>query len=226
MLSGFSREPPQHAHPENHLKVKVRRKLAQLKATARKSAPDVSSSALVSRMVAEIKSEAIRGAMPNLTLMRKQANYLRRQGGGRAEKQAKQREDIVVRDSLKVRRRVGGFLGDLIGDVVEVCYLMLGRSRFFNFRSQVSKNDQRFLFFDSGKGDVRRIIVFATQENMQLLQECPEWYLDGTFKSRPLVFQQLYTVHAKLEVVRSREKLCLLFMLCSLGKTLCVIGSS
>ena len=34
---------------------------------------------------------------------------------------------------------------------------------------------------------------------MQLLKECPEWYLDGTFKTCPLVFQQVYTVHVKLE---------------------------
>ena len=60
---------------------------------------------LVSRMVADIKGEAVRGGLPNLTLMRKQVDYVRRQGEARSEKQAKQREDIVVRDSLKVRRR-------------------------------------------------------------------------------------------------------------------------
>ena len=33
---------------------------------------------------------------------------------------------------------------------------------------------------------------------MNLLKQCPEWFVDGTFDVCPTIFAQLYTVHVKL----------------------------
>ena len=51
------------------------------------------------------------------------------------------------------------------------------------------------MHFDSGFGESERLIVIATAENLKLLQGCPEWYLDGTFKVYPASFKQMYSVH-------------------------------
>ncbi|XP_018497615.1 uncharacterized protein LOC108865248 [Galendromus occidentalis] len=57
---------------------------------------------------------------------------------------------------------------------------------------------EQFLHYDSGVGDSKRIIVFATAKNLKLLRNCNEWFMDGTFKACPSIFYQLFTVHVKL----------------------------
>ena len=52
-----------------------------------------------------------------------------------------------------------------------------------------------FLKFDSGAGD-DRIIIFSTDRNLRLLAQSPNWHCDGTFKSCPPLFEQIYTVHS------------------------------
>lgn len=55
----------------------------------------------------------------------------------------------------------------------------------------------KFLLYDSYEdddvddGDDGRVIVFATQRNIQLLQRSPMWFLDGTFKTSPNLFTQV-----------------------------------
>lgn len=56
-----------------------------------------------------------------------------------------------------------------------------------------SKGDQ-FLLFDSGSSS-DRILIFSTEKNLELMQKCDHWYADGTFKSAPKPFQQVFTIH-------------------------------
>ncbi|CAG8591948.1 11212_t:CDS:2, partial [Cetraspora pellucida] len=44
--------------------------------------------------------------------------------------------------------------------------------------------------------DQSRILIFSTNENIKRLSEAPYWIMDGTFKTVPDVFYQLYTIHA------------------------------
>jgi len=37
--------------------------------------------------------------------------------------------------------------------------------------------------------------VFATKENLDLLSKSDHWFADGTFKSCPPLFTQVYTIH-------------------------------
>ena len=62
----------------------------------------------------------------------------------------------------------------------------------------MTSQNEAFLFYDSGEGDVNRLIIFATASNLTLLKECDELFVDGTFKVCPAVFHQLYTFHVKL----------------------------
>lgn len=54
--------------------------------------------------------------------------------------------------------------------------------------------NENFLLYDAGPVD-ERILIFTTEQNLQLLSNSKHWYIDGTFKTVPLLFQQLLTVH-------------------------------
>lgn len=62
---------------------------------------DVKSSAIVAQLVAEIKSEALRGALPNMRLLCKQVEYARREPGRAVPKGAAKRENISIPEDLK-----------------------------------------------------------------------------------------------------------------------------
>lgn len=50
--------------------------------------------------------------------------------------------------------------------------------------------------YDSGPNDSEnRILIFATDKNLEHMEKCEHWYADGTFKSSPSIFAQLYTIH-------------------------------
>ena len=52
-----------------------------------------------------------------------------------------------------------------------------------------------FLKWDSGPAN-DRILLFATDAGLDCLTRSEHWFADGTFKSRPLLFDQLFTIHA------------------------------
>jgi len=64
-------------------------------------------------------------------------------------------------------------------------------------RYQETLNGERFLLFDSGAEDAGRILIFATDQAIQLLQTSEDWFCDGTFSVCPEIFFQLYTIHAR-----------------------------
>ena len=51
-----------------------------------------------------------------------------------------------------------------------------------------------FLLFDSGPSP-HRILLFSTMENLRTLSQCDHWFMDGTFKSAPPLFTQIFSVH-------------------------------
>ncbi len=53
-----------------------------------------------------------------------------------------------------------------------------------------------FLRYDSGDQD--RILIFATDERLALLENNDHWFIDGTFDAVPLIYTQLFTIHARL----------------------------
>lgn len=63
---------------------------------------------------------------------------------------------------------------------------------------QQTSNGERFLLFDSGIGDENRIIIFATDQALQLMRNSEDWFCDGTFSVCPQIFFQLYTVHSRI----------------------------
>lgn len=58
--------------------------------------------------------------------------------------------------------------------------------------TQTTKGEN-FLLYDSGS-DAKRLLMFATAENLQFLSTCDSIYMDGTFDIAPPLFSQVYTI--------------------------------
>jgi hypothetical protein len=64
-------------------------------------------------------------------------------------------------------------------------------------------NGSPFLMKDFVAGG-DRILLFTTQANIQHLAQAPFWMMDGTFRTVPKIFGQLYTIHAPVGGENSR----------------------
>lgn len=62
---------------------------------------------------------------------------------------------------------------------------------------RVTHSNEPFLLHDSEDGP-NRILIFSTSTNLQLLSSAKRWFADGTFKSVPKLFSQLYTIHGDI----------------------------
>ena len=58
----------------------------------------------------------------------------------------------------------------------------------------VTLRGDNFLLHDSGPG-LEQVVLFSTARNLEYLSQSRNWFADGTFKSAPPLFQQLYTIH-------------------------------
>ena len=47
------------------------------------------------------------------------------------------------------------------------------------------------------------VAIFGTEDNLLLLGTCSEIYLDGTFKTAPHPYEQMFTIHGKY-----RDRVC------------------
>ncbi|CAB4493943.1 unnamed protein product [Rhizophagus irregularis] len=56
-------------------------------------------------------------------------------------------------------------------------------------------NGESFLAKEVEFGE-EKMMIFCTIPNLQYLQDAEYWLMDGTFKTVPLLFQQMYTIHA------------------------------
>lgn len=58
---------------------------------------------------------------------------------------------------------------------------------------KVTSNGENFLLYDGGDCQ-DRILLFSTHRNLQVLENSPHWFCDGTFKVVPSIFHQLFTI--------------------------------
>jgi hypothetical protein len=58
---------------------------------------------------------------------------------------------------------------------------------------KVTKTGIPFLLHDINKEE-KRSLIFTTKNNLDFLSESDVWMADGTFKSVPSLFSQLYTI--------------------------------
>ena len=73
---------------------------------------------------------------------------------------------------------------------------------------QKTAKGEQFLLYDCGAADAERFLIFGTQTNLQMLQSSMCWLADGTLKTAPALFAQVYVVHglgSLLVTPRQRE---------------------
>ncbi|KAL5245936.1 hypothetical protein ACI65C_013344 [Semiaphis heraclei] len=56
----------------------------------------------------------------------------------------------------------------------------------------------QFLLHDSGVHDDERFIIVGSMTGLRALSMSARWHADGTFKTTPLIFKQLYSIHAEI----------------------------
>lgn len=66
---------------------------------------------------------------------------------------------------------------------------------------------QKFLQYDNGPKEENRLIMFWTDASLEFLANSDVWFMDGTVRSGPALFDQIYTIHGmypfyiRLEIV-------------------------
>ena len=58
---------------------------------------------------------------------------------------------------------------------------------------------ENFLLYDSGVGDSNRLIIFGTNQSLGWMRDNRHWLADGTFKTAPAIFFQIFTIHAQVQ---------------------------
>lgn len=52
-----------------------------------------------------------------------------------------------------------------------------------------------FIHYDSGVVDGGRLVMFSTSVALDFLEACEIFFMDGTVRSGPVLFDQVYTIH-------------------------------
>ncbi|CAF1533811.1 unnamed protein product [Adineta ricciae] len=95
---------------------------------------------------------------------------------------------LPIRDNLKRRVRMLRQKNQMVKEPNDPNFLSVPVKLTTTLR-----NDQ-FLRCDTGPGE-DRILIFASDEQVDILQDAEEFLVDGTFKVVPEIFYQLYIVH-------------------------------
>ncbi len=74
---------------------------------------------------------------------------------------------------------------------------------------QETYSHQKFLIYDKRKNAYRgRLMIFASEEQLNVLYQLDTLFADGTFKVSPKLFEQLYVIHG-MENGEGTHLLCL-----------------
>ena len=74
----------------------------------------------------------------------------------------------------------------------------------FEIEGTYAEYDKRpFLRHDSGSDDEKRILIFVTDEGIRDLQTYKNWSGDGTFKSSPKIFYQVFLLHVHINATQT-----------------------
>ncbi|KAG0432890.1 hypothetical protein DMUE_5468 [Dictyocoela muelleri] len=63
---------------------------------------------------------------------------------------------------------------------------------------KITINGNKFLQYDSGILDPKRILIFANSERLDYIKNSEIWLGDGTFKMAPEVFYQIYIIYIQI----------------------------
>ena len=81
---------------------------------------------------------------------------------------------------------------------INVDSIPIPKSRDFDLPNKykfLEDGETSMLFWDSGKEDPRRILLFATDKTISYLKTVKHGFTDSTFKASPEIFFQMYAFH-------------------------------
>ena len=87
---------------------------------------------------------------------------------------------------------------------------------------QQTLSGEQFLVKVSSVGD-NKIMIFTTCFNLKKLESAQFWIMDGTFKTVPTVFKQMYTIHAPIGPHDRSRVLPIVYVLMSRKNAECYI---
>ncbi|CAF0928710.1 unnamed protein product [Adineta ricciae] len=96
---------------------------------------------------------------------------------------------LPVRENIKRRIRILRQNNQLVKEPNDPKFLSVPNELTLTHRKE------RFLCSDTGPGH-DRILIFASPEQLQILQSSEEFLVDGTFKVVPEIFYELFIIHA------------------------------
>ncbi|CAF1118359.1 unnamed protein product, partial [Brachionus calyciflorus] len=67
---------------------------------------------------------------------------------------------------------------------------------------KITNSGKNFILHESGNDDLERLIILATEDNLNVLNNDPVWFIDGTFEISPKVYHQLFTIN---EIQKNRN---------------------
>jgi hypothetical protein len=73
---------------------------------------------------------------------------------------------------------------------------------------KLTSDGREFLLRNTGS-EPDRIIVFVTRDDFEEMARSSRWFMDGAFKTTPLLFAQVYTIH----VLKQGQTLPMVFAL-------------
>ncbi|CAF1552573.1 unnamed protein product [Rotaria sp. Silwood1] len=62
---------------------------------------------------------------------------------------------------------------------------------------QNTVTNQKFILYDNNDHH-RRLLIFASKEQLDFLNGCESWHCDGTFAVAPRLFEQMYSIHGSI----------------------------
>ncbi|CAF4361066.1 unnamed protein product [Rotaria sp. Silwood2] len=65
-----------------------------------------------------------------------------------------------------------------------------------NFQNIVT--NQKFVLYDNNDHN-RRLLIFASKEQLDFFNGCESWQCDGTFAVSPKLFDQMYSIHGSIQ---------------------------
>lgn len=83
----------------------------------------------------------------------------------------------------------------------------------FSIPDEFKKTISGYEFSHDIKCEGERILLFTTESNLKWLSKSTFWIMDGTFNTVPVLFRQLYTIHASAGGVNNSEIVPLVYAL-------------
>ncbi|KAG0441372.1 hypothetical protein DMUE_1095 [Dictyocoela muelleri] len=147
-----------------------------------------------------LKNEQFAGSIPHsheISLEMNEADYLRDKARNRSLAVSERPRGIIKKEFGIVNTSILKHL-PMTRNFIDNITKFSKKNNISNNYSEIPSEirttyaDELFLLHDSGQETENRFLIFSTESHLSYLKKSDFWYCDGTFKSCPRGFEQLY----------------------------------